>query len=433
MKILKIVPTFCLFLIISQIQAQSAEMNSYRFSEGLQFTTKGGKKIKMSGYIQPLFEAKQYTESDDFDTENRFRIRRARFRIDGGSKDQRFNYRVHFDLSGSSEVDDSSSSFLLDAYASYEVTKQLTVLFGQRSTYTDNRELFMASSSLQLVERSRLTSAFASIREFGLFLQGKFRTGGGSYLKPYLVVTNGDGANVFSKDHGGIKVGGRLDFLPFGLFTNFGQFKEADVMRERTPKLVIGANYSINFGMSSRRGRGSGDIIYLDDDNKESLPDYTKYGADFLFKYQGFSMLGEFVKSLASVPSDITQRILNSGSTSTSFDVGGIQDVENYVKGRMMLGEGYNIQAGYVFKSGFSIDGRYTYLKADENSFLNNDTFYSRPYYYTIGLSKYLGRNYGAKIQTSFTYVDGDSINGSDGNPIEGDELIGRLMLTFSF
>lgn len=98
-----------------------------------------------------------------------------------------------------------------------------------------------------------------------------------------------------------------------------------------------------------------------------------------------------------------------------------------------MLGEGYNFQLGYLFKNGISVDGRYTNLKADDISFLNNDTFYSRPSHYTIGLSKYLGRNYGAKIQTSFTYVDGDSINNNDGNPIEGNEWIGRLMLTFSF
>ncbi|MDY0781428.1 porin [Tenacibaculum sp. IB213877] len=442
MKFNKIIPFICLLMALGQVQAQSIKMSSYRFSEGLQFTTQGGKKIKLSGYIQPLFEAKHYTDSEDFDTENRFRLRRARFRIDGGSKDERFNYRVHFDLSGSSEVDNTSdnasSNYLLDAYVSYEVVKQLTVLFGQRSTYTDNRELFMASSSLQLVERSRLTSAFASIREFGLFLQGKFRTGKGSYLKPYLVVTNGDGANVFNKDHGSIKIGGRIDYLPFGLFTNFGQFRQADVMRERTPKLVIGANFSNNLGMSSRRGRNSGTRIYLDENGKESLPNYTKIGADFLFKYQGFSMLGEFVKSYASVPSDITQRILDSGSISTNFEIGkdengnSIQDVENYVKGRMMLGEGYNIQAGYVFKSGISLDGRFTHLEADEYSFLNNETFYSRPNYYTIGLSKYLGRNYGAKIQTSVTYVD-TAINDTDGNPIDRNELIGRLMLTFSF
>ena len=433
MKFLKIVSTFCLLLVINQLQAQTVQMNSYEFGEGLQFKTTDGKELKISGFVQPYFETKHYTDASNLDAENRFRMRRARLRIDGESSNKRFGYRFQVDLSGSSEDDSSVSNYLMDAYVTYDITSRINVAFGQRSTYTDNRELFMSSNTLQLVERSRLTSAFASIREFGLFLQGSFRTGGGSYLKPYFVLTNGDGGNVFGKDHGGLKVGGRIDYLPFGLFTNFGQFRQTDVMRERAPKLVVGVHYSINNGMSSRRGRESGSIIYLDDNSEESLPSYSKYGADFLLKYQGFSALGEFVKTTASVPSAITQRVLNNGSTSTNFDVDGVQDVENYVKGRMMLGEGYNFQLGYLFKNGYSIDGRYTHLEADTNSFLNNDTFYSRPNYYTIGVSKYLARNYGAKIQTSFTYVDGDSINDSDGNPIDGNEWIGRLILTFSF
>lgn len=110
-------------------------------------------------------------------------------------------------------------------------------------------------------------------------------------------------------------------------------------MRERAPKLVIGANFSHNNGMSSRRGRNSGAILYLDDKDQEALPDYTKYGVDFMFKFLGFSALGEFVKTTASVPGKITQRLRNDGSTATTFNVNGIQDVENYVRGRMMLGK----------------------------------------------------------------------------------------------
>jgi hypothetical protein len=144
-------------------------------------------------------------------------------------------------------------------------------------------------------------------------------------------------------------------------------------------------------------------------------------------------MLGEYIKTEADVPKDITQRLRNNGSTSTTFDVNGIQDVENYVKGRMMLGTAYNIQLGYLFKNGFSVDGRYTQLEADDNSFLNNGTFYNRPEYYTIGLGKYLAKNYGAKIQASYTYVRANpGINDLNGSPIAGDEWIARLMLTFS-
>jgi hypothetical protein len=433
MKVLKII--FCVVIAFSftGLFAQNTQLSSYRFGEGLKFSNQNGSTIKLQGYIQPYFESKNYSEEGN-NTANRYRMRRMRLRLSGESANERFSYRFQVDLAGADEVDSDINNYLLDAYISYAITNRIDVTFGQRATYTDNRELFMNSNSLQLVERSRLTSAFASIREFGLFVDGNFRTGRGSYLRPYFVLTNGDGANVFGKDRGGLKIGGRIDYLPFGLFTNFGQFRQADVVRELIPKLVVGVHFSQNNGMSSRRGRGSGDILYLNSNNEESLPDYTKYGADFMLKYQGFSVIGEYVKSLATVPENITQRVRNDGTTATSFTVNGLEDVENYIKGRMMLGEAYNIQMGYLLKSGISIDGRYTHLKADKNSFLNNATFYNRPNYYTLGLSKYLSRSYGAKIQASYTYVDGGlGINNNDGNPISGDENIARLILTLSF
>jgi hypothetical protein len=431
MKPLKTLLSFTVLISAIFSFGQDIKLSSYQFGEGLRFTTGEDHEVRITSYLQPYFESKQYTEAD-LNAANRFRMRRARFRLDGETANKRFSYRFQFDLTGNGEFEEQQGLYLLDAVINYELTNRITVSFGQRATYTDNRELFMLSNTLQLVERSRLTSAFASIREFGLFVNGNFRTGRGSYLRPYFVLTNGDGGNVFNGDFGGLKVGGRIDYLPFGLFTNLGQFRQADVMRELTPKLVIGANFSYNNGISSRRGRGSGEILYLNNNNEESLPDYTKFGIDFLFKYRGFSALGEFVKATATVPDDITQRIRNDGSIATTFPVNGIEDVENYVKGRMMLGEGFNLQMGYLFKNGFSVDARYTHLNADEHSFLNNPTFYSRPNYYTVGVSQYLARNYGAKIQADITYVDGDNINDNNSNPIEGNEWIARIMLTFS-
>ena len=303
----------------------------------------------------------------------------------------------------------------------------------------------MSSNSLQLVERSRLTSAFASIREFGVFVTGRIKSGRGSFLRPYFVLSNGDGKNVMGNDKGGIKIGGRIDYLPFGLFTNIGQFRQIDVMREQVPKLVVGAHYSHNSGISSRRGRYSGRILYLNSNDEESLPDYFKYGADFLFKYRGFSALGEYVKSAATVPTDITQRIRSSnGSITSDFlapytdgNNGDLNDMINYVKGRMMLGEAFNFQLGYLFKNNFSIDARYTHLNSDENSFMNNATFYNRPNYYTLGVTKLSRRNYGFKVQASVTYVDGslgiNHDNDLSTDVVYDDELLFRLITTISF
>jgi hypothetical protein len=432
MKYLKVLPF--LFIVIN-LSAQDVEMQSYNFGEGIKFVGESGYNLKLTGYAQPMSELKRINSEES--NSSRYRMRRVRLRMDGQSSNERFKYRFQVDLSGVSEIGESDEDPLLDAYVDYALTNRISVKFGQRSTYTDNRELFMNSNSLQLVERSRLTSAFSSIREFGLFISGRFRAGRGSYIRPHFVLTNGDGKNVYSRDRGGLKIGGRVDYLPFGLFTNMGQFRQIDVMREQVPKLVVGVHYSKNNGMSSRRGRYSGRLIYLNANDEESLPNYTKYGVDFLFKYKGFSALGEYIKSTAEVPSDITKRIRNNGSISESFLVNEVQDVDSYVKGRMMLGSAYNIQMGYLFKNGFSIDSRYTHLIADENSFLNNETFYNRPNYYTLGVSKLLGRNYGFKVQASVTHVDGSlGINHDlDTNTpaIFEDEIIFRLITTISF
>lgn len=435
MKILKILSCFVFFLCYSISNAQEIKMNDYTFGEGLNFSTEDGNTMQITGYFQPYFESKHFTEADDNGGLNRFRMRRARLRLDGKSGSTKFSYRFQVDLTGAGEADDDElNNYLFDAFVSYDVTQRINVSFGQRATYTDNRELFMNSTSLQLVERSRLTTAFASIREFGLFVDGNFKTGSNSYVRPYFVLSNGDGQNMFSKDRGGLKVGGRVDYLPFGLFSNFGQFRQVDIVRELTPKLVIGATYSYNNGVSSRNDRKGTAILYLNDLNEETLPDYSKFGIDFLFKYKGFSALGEFVKSAATVPDDITQRVRENDPITRNFIVDGVQNIENFIKGRMLLGEAYNFQMGYLFKSGISIDGRYTRLNADEHSFLNNGTFYNRPNYYTLGASKYLGRNYGAKIQADYTYIGNEGgINNLEGDPITGNEWIARLVLTLSF
>lgn len=426
---------FCISLVLAlagrSAYAENPILNKYRLGEGLTFTNGDGYSLKISGYLQPYAEFKTYVESEQSDFYQRFRLRRLRLRISGKLAQEKVSYRLQIDLSGYSETGAVTSNLLMDAFISYNFTRTLKASFGQRSTFTDNRELFMRSQTLQLVERSRVTSSFAAIREFGLFIEDRVQLGqSGQYVKPYFVVTNGDGPNAFAKDHGGIKVGGRVDYLPFGLFYKMGQFRQADIVRELTPRLVIGLVYSYNWGMSNRRGRTSGEILYLDMDGNESLPSFGKYGVDFLFKYKGFSALGEFNKTYAHVPEDITQRVRNDGSVSTTFTGG----AENYVKGRMMLGEGYNLQAGYMFTSGFSLDGRYCHIKADENSFLNNGTFYNRQNYYTVGASQYFQNNYGLKIQISLTYVDAlEGSNDIDGEPMSGNELMGRLMTTLAF
>ncbi len=423
---------FCFLAFLGSTQNPS--LNKYTLGEGLRFTDKHNSTYTLAGFIQPSLEIKKYNDDTIQDTYLRFRMRRLRLRLSGDLPKYKLQYRMQADFSGTPEIGDETSFMLFDAWVAYDPTDFLQIKFGQSASPTENMEILMISNSLQLPERSRLTSAFAVFREFGLFVSGEVRFNRNLILKPALTLTNGDGPNTFNKDLGGFKYGGRLDVLTFGKFSNLGQFRQGDIVRELTPKLLIGFTYSKNVGVSSRRGEASGAELYLDKNGNNALPTYTKYGVDFLFKYRGLSAIGEFLYGTATVPNTITTRVRDDKSTSNTFLVNGVQDVSNYVKRRMMLGKGYNIQAGYIFKSKFSIDARYTQLDADVNSYLNNPKFYNRPKYYTIGLSKYLSRNYGFKIQGSLTYVKlgAGSVDIAD-NPISNNEFITNIMTTFTF
>ena len=434
MKLIRILTLVYSLLIVVYSAAQEITPNKYKFGEGFRFTGDGGYKMEISGFVQPYIETRGYTDTPNDSLFTRFRLRRARVQFSGDSKNEKLSYRLQLDLGGGGEADGNLSSLIFDAWASYEISKNTKIAFGQKATPTDNRELGMRSNTLQLVERSPLSSAFATIREFGFFAETSLKLSKYQYLRPEIAVTNGDGINVFSKDRGGLKFGGRVDYLPFGLFSNFGQYRQVDIVRELTPKFVFGINYSYNQGISDRRGRESGSVLYLDNNNQEALPDYVKWGADFLFKYQGFSLLGEFVSASSRVNSDITQRVRADGTSSTTFLVNGIQDVENYVNGRMILGDAYNIQGGFVFKNNISIDGRFSHIKPEANSFLNNATFFNRSHFYTLGITKFLSRSYGAKIQMDCTYINAKSgSNGLNGSPLNGNEIIGRVMTTITF
>ncbi len=427
-----------LFLLASFVgHAQSVNnwIETYTPGDGIRQVSRNGYETALSFYMQPGFEYRTYTDPNSELNLNRFRMRRLRMRIQGSSENHKMGYRVQYDFSGNGEIDATNSVYLLDAFVFYKPTKRIDIEIGKRATPTDNRELWMLSHTTQFVERSRLTSAFAAIREVGIFANGNFRMKrAGGYLRPYVAVTTGDGDALDQRNYGGLKVGGRLDYLPFGLFTYYGQFRQVDMVRENTPKLVVGVVSSYNAGMSSRRGRESGSILYLDGDLQPSLPNYLKIGADFMLKYRGFSAIGEFVHAQGSVPTDLVYRVRNDGSLATTFLVNGLQDPTNYVLGRMMVGQGYNLQAGYLLRNGLSLDLRYTQLVPAQHSFLTNGTFYNRPLYYTASVGKYFSRNYSYSVRASVTRATlAAGSNDIYGAPVEGHEWIFRLLTTYAF
>ena len=402
-------------------------------------------KVVLRGYAQSLFESRRvrYDSVGFFDKSvyNRFRARRVRLRISGKQSNPGFSYRLQLNLAESEVENDELSNVLWDAWVGYNINKYYRVSFGQKSSPTDNIEVLMASNTLQLPERSRLTGAFSNIREIGLFLDGRNNIKGSKWvIKPSVNITTGDGYGYKfnSKDFGGLKYGARVNFLPFGLFRNFGQFRQGDLVRELNPKLLVGFSASYNDGITSRRGRRNGDFIYYTlngTDTSYQLPDFFKFGADILFKYRGFSLIGEFVQTKAFIPDGITHRndrYNNPNNLTTNFRTYSPAD---YVRTQMMLGSGLNLQAGYIFKSLFSIDGRFTSLRPDELSFLNNSLFYNRNKYYEIGVSKYFTKNYTFKLQASYRIIDDARLRhpNFDRDEFDASEDVFYLMVQLAF
>lgn len=412
-------------------------INRYQMGNGLRLVDMKGNHLTLSALVQASAQTNHYEGiSGNY---NRFRIRRARVRLDGTSLHARLRYRLGLDMVKGSETDaDGAGSMLQDAWIAYRPwgDNRLQFSFGQRATPTDNIELSISSHALAFAERSKITSMFSTIREVGFFVVSSHHVGHTKgVMRPSLAITDGDGPISGGKRYGGLKYGGRINYLPFGTFRNYGQSREGDMAYEFTPKLCLGVAYSYNMGTSDRRGgRSSGDILYLDAKDRYRLPDMSKLVADIQFKYQGWSLLAEFAKTWASVSDDITQRVRNAGTATDDFDVDGVQDVDAYIRNRMMLGWGFNVQAGYMFRCLWSIDARYTHIKADKYSYMNNDLYFNRPDFADLSLTHYLTHSYASKIQLTigWTHTNGQCRT-PDSKYHEGSEWNAIMMYQFKF
>jgi hypothetical protein len=406
---------------------ESARFNKYTPGEGITVTATGGHSVNLRGYVQLQSDSRFYESADAY---HRFRVRRARLRLSGQAAGGAVGYRLTADFSES--LGDEASTLLHDAFITYKPTGSIAITLGQGPVATDVRELGITSNTLAFTDRSKLSSAFGTIREVGLSIEGDFRVGRNAYLRPELSITDGDGSITSGKRYGGFKYGARVNFLPLGRFRQAGEFAGTDLVREVTPRLSVGVAASYNDGTSDRRGgRGSGEILYMDADRKYSLPGYGKVVADFLFKYRGLYVLGEYAKTWASVPDDIVYRVRVDGTLATTFDGG----LENYVKGRMMLGSGFNIEASYLFPAALLAAGaRYTRLYPDENSYMNNTLYFNRNSMYEISAAKYLSRSHAVKLQASFIWTDaGAGSRDIRDNVMTGNETLLQCLLQISF
>lgn len=389
-----------------EISTQTADFHRlsikkpYLIGDGITFASGIG-QLKISPTLQTLFAA-----SSDYDNisklQNSFSIPRARISFFGNVFDKKLNLVARINLPSNNQSattgERSFNSTLQEAYLEYRPNVIHAINMGLRADYIDSRETRFQGENLGFTDRSEVSAAFDAIFNYGLRYKGNYRLGG-QLVKTYASVTSGDSRSGLQKNYGGFKYGIRVDYLPFGKFTSGGEFYMDDLAVERKPKLVIGGVFSFNDGITSAMGTNGGRWLYANDKGKIILPDYTKWVADYLFKYGGFYSLGSYVASSTSIPNGIAGEFRLNGTFNKYNQTQTAQQTDSLVRSRLNVGTGFNVQAGYILPSSIAIGARFTTLKAHVNS----ATFADYNRFYDLIVTKYIF-NHNLKIQAQIGF-----------------------------
>ena len=325
----------------------------------------------------------------DYDKpETNFLLRRARLKFSGFAYSPKITYKMELglsnrDISGASEFTRNSPRYILDAVIKWNFHKNFTLWAGQ-TKLPGNIERVISSANLQLVGRSRLNSRFNIDRDLGVQLRHYFKMTDKFLVRESLAVSQGEGRNVTEGNLGGHQYTGRIALLPFGKFAGKGGYKGGDLKREKTPKLMLAATYDFNAdAVKSRSNQGS----YMGSSKLGFYEtDITTVFVDAMFKYSGFSFMGEFADRDAKDP------IVKESYIDRDADGKAKHDTV------VQVGNALNLQAGYLCKSNWEVVARYTSINFD--SIVGKDLEQQ----YTLGVSRYVV-GHSLKIQSDISYT----------------------------
>lgn len=306
-----------------------------------------------------------------------FLIRRARLKFDGFAYSPKLRYKFQLgfsnrDISGSNDFTSDAERLLLDAVLKWNFYGNWD-LWGGQTKLPGNREELISSGSLQFVDRSLLNGHFALGREMGVQLYHHFTIGDQLVIREALSVSQGEGRNVTTGNFGGLHYLGKLEVLPLGEFINEGEYVGGDLARHSQPRLALGVSYSFNHDAVRSESIG-GDYLYIDDGFYQT--DISTFFVDAMFKYQGFSLLGEYAHRKAQDPWVKFSNGILTGDV-------------------IAEGSAVNTQAGYVFGNNYELAGRFTHV---DMKHVSDQT------QYTLGLSKYIV-GHKLKVQTDLSYT----------------------------
>ncbi|WP_281847249.1 porin [Olleya namhaensis] len=375
------------------LSVNAQEISDTSFGKGLiNFTAKDS---SFSVKFAPRFQVRSMSSWDHDGSqytspEHNFIVRRARLKFDGFAYSPKLKYKLELglsnrDISGANQFNRNTPRYILDAVIMWHFAENWELWAGQ-TKLPGNVERVVSSANLQLIDRSMLNSRFNIDRDLGLQLRHKSDLGGGFLMREKLAISQGEGRNVSEGNEGGLQYTGRLELLPFGTFKSKGDYVQADLKREETPKLMVGFTYNYNQNAVRERS-GLGDYMFKSDGSLYET-NVTTLFADAMFKYQGFSFMAEYANRDTDNPI-----ALDTDGTTPTGDV-------------VLVGNAINLQAGYLFKTNYELAGRFTSLTYD------SVTGSLPTKQYTLGGSRYLvGHKLKVQTDLSYTTVDGNEDN----------------------
>ena len=316
-------------------------------------------------------------------------IRRSRLKFDGWAFSPKLKYKLELglsnrDQSGASYFTHNSSRQILDAVLKWNFSGKWVLWMGQ-TKLPGNRERVISSGNLQMVDRSLLNSRFNIDRDIGVQLRHKFKLSDSFLVKHIYSIAQGEGRNITRGNLGGHQYTARVEFLPFGDFTSKGDYSASDLKFEPEPKLSFAFNYDFNNNASKTRSN-QGSYMYINGSSEGSIAEFFQTNIstlfiDAMYKHKGFSFMAEYASRDAADP-----LAKNSDGSLTGAEV--------------QVGNGLNLQTGYLLSKTVELSGRYTNISLDKTV-----TGKGAENQYTLGLSKYIA-GHKLKVQTDLSYTD---------------------------
>jgi hypothetical protein len=372
---------------------------TYIAGEGLniKFGKGDGPRFNITGIVQPGIQYSRFDSLGLHSNSSRMSLNLVRIALKGSCFKNRVSFGILTDFTGTSPI--------LEGWIGINVfNKDTRFILGQKQTNTNNRlaledERYAQVMAQSIAGRSNdgitygglMQNFVGTTREGGVFFETKLNINKFK-IYPSVSVTTGEGQNFFDNQPNlGFKYGGRLDIMPFGDFIKNNAFIAHDLYGETQPKLAIGGAASYNSRASSPIGSANGIITTVY--NKNGTKDYANYhkiAADFIFKYKGFSVVGEFMNG------SLTGKELYTNATATN-------KLTPQAAGTLYnLGKAYNAQTSYIFKNKLAIDLRYSNVKPE---FDEAGSLVHQQNWYTAGINKYFKYN-AIRVGINATYIE---------------------------